>query len=84
MTTTIESTITFPYKRSLGPVLGAFMTALRDRRIIGIRNGSSVLCPPLEWDPRTEPVSPTNSWKWARPGRSRVGVGFPRPVHSIR
>lgn len=47
------STITFPYKRSLGPVLGAFMTALTEERLIGIRNGDRVLCPPLEWDPRT-------------------------------
>ena len=27
----IENTITFPYKRSLGPVIGAFMTALTER-----------------------------------------------------
>ena len=39
MTTFAESTITFPYQRSLGPVLGAFMTALTEQRILGIRNG---------------------------------------------
>ena len=27
----------FPYKRSLGPVIGAFMTGLRDGRILGAR-----------------------------------------------
>jgi uncharacterized protein len=53
MTETVESTITFPYKRSLGPVLGAFMTALTQQRLIGIRNGEQVMCPPLEWDPGT-------------------------------
>ena len=53
MTQTITSTIQFPYKRSLGPVLGAFMTALTECRIIGIRNGKQVICPPLEWDPKT-------------------------------
>ena len=31
MTRFIESTITFPYKRSLGPVVGAFMTALTEK-----------------------------------------------------
>ena len=36
-----ESTITFPYKRSLGPVVGAFMTALTEKRILGIRNGDA-------------------------------------------
>ena len=49
----MKSTITFPYKRSLGPVLGAFMTALTEERLIGIRDGDRVICPPLEWDPRT-------------------------------
>ncbi len=75
MTVTVESTITFPYKRSLGPVLGAFMNALAERRIIGIRCGSGVLCPPLEWDPRTGaelahefvevgPAGTIESWCW--------------------
>jgi uncharacterized protein len=75
LTTTVESTITFPYKRSLGPVLGAFMNALTERRIIGIRSGSRVLCPPLEWDPRTAatlahdfvevgPAGTVESWCW--------------------
>jgi len=75
MTTTVESTITFPYRRSLGPVLGAFMTALTEGRIIGIRTGDGVLCPPLEWDPRTGaelapdfvdvgPGGTVESWCW--------------------
>ena len=38
----VESTITFPYKRSLGPVVGMFMSALTERRILGIRNGDPV------------------------------------------
>ncbi|MCU1374721.1 MAG: hypothetical protein JWO68_2007, partial [Actinomycetia bacterium] len=32
MAGTVESVIKFPYKRSLGPVLGAFMTALTEQR----------------------------------------------------
>ena len=35
----IENHIQFPYKRSLGPVFGAFMTALVGRKILGIRKG---------------------------------------------
>ncbi|MCU1427386.1 MAG: hypothetical protein JWL83_1386, partial [Actinomycetia bacterium] len=35
MTRFVESTITFPYTRSLGPVVGAFMTAMTEKRIIG-------------------------------------------------
>jgi uncharacterized OB-fold protein len=72
---TIESTIRFPYKRSLGPVLGAFMTALTQQRIIGIRSGDRVIVPPLEWDPDTGaelahdfvdvgPAGTVTSWSW--------------------
>jgi uncharacterized OB-fold protein len=44
----------FPYKRSLGPVLGAFFTGLRDGRILGARTpGGQVLVPPTEYDPVT-------------------------------
>ena len=75
MTTTVESVIKFPYKRSLGPVLGAFMTGLTEQRIIGIRNGSEVMVPPLEWDPNTGtelahdfvdvgPAGTVQSWAW--------------------
>ena len=75
MVTTVESVIKFPYKRSLGPVLGAFMTGLTEQRFVGIRNGGKVLCPPLEWDPETGtelahdfvdvgPAGTVESWTW--------------------
>jgi uncharacterized OB-fold protein len=71
----VESTITFPYRRSLGPVTGAFMTALTEKRILGIRNGDEVLVPPMEWDPSTGaelahdmvevgPAGTVESWTW--------------------
>jgi uncharacterized protein len=71
----VDSTITFPYQRSLGPVIGAFMTALTERRILGIRNGGDVLVPPMEWDPATGaelthdfvevgPAGTVVSWTW--------------------
>ena len=44
----------FPYRRSVGPVIGAFLTALRDRRVVGVRTpGGRVLVPPFEYDPDT-------------------------------
>lgn len=75
MTRFVESTITFPYRRSLGPVIGAFMTALTERRILGIRCGDGVMVPPLEWDPATGaelerdlvevgPAGTVASWTW--------------------
>ena len=75
MTRFVESTITFPYKRSLGPVTGAFMTALTEQKILGIRCHDGVLVPPMEWDPATGeelphefvevgPVATVESWTW--------------------
>jgi len=75
VTRSVESTIKFPYKRSLGPVIDEFMTALAGQRFIGIRSGSRVLCPPLEWDPDTAaelahdfvevgPAGTVESWNW--------------------
>ncbi|HVC69157.1 MAG TPA: hypothetical protein VNC61_02715 [Acidimicrobiales bacterium] len=71
----VESTIAFPYKRSLGPVVGAFMTALTEKRILGIRHGQDVLVPPMEWNPTTGselahdfvevgPIGTVESWTW--------------------
>jgi uncharacterized OB-fold protein len=76
MTLVTESTIKFPYKRSLGPVIGAFLTGLTQQRILGIRSGDRVLCPPLEWNPETGtelahdelvevgPAGTVASWSW--------------------
>ena len=43
-----------PYRRSVGPVVGAFLTGLRDRKIVASRTAAGrVICPPLEYDPET-------------------------------
>ena len=44
----------YPYTRTVGPVLGRFMTGLRDGRIEGVRaQDGRVLVPPAEYDPVT-------------------------------
>jgi uncharacterized OB-fold protein len=44
----------FTYTRSTGPVVGRFLTELRNRRIVGIRGSDGrVLVPPMEFDPFT-------------------------------
>jgi uncharacterized OB-fold protein len=44
----------FPYRRSVGPVIGAFLAGLRDRTVLGAPTESGrVLVPPLEYDPDT-------------------------------
>jgi uncharacterized OB-fold protein len=83
---TTQSTLEFPYTRTLGPVVGAFMAGLRERRILGVRTREGrVLVPPLEHDPYTgaaidaEPVevgpaATVQSWVW---------VGQPSPKHPL-
>jgi hypothetical protein len=47
-------TLQFPYRRSVGPVVGGFLAALRDRRIVGARTAAGrVLVPAVEYDPDT-------------------------------
>ncbi len=70
-------TIAFPFERTVGPAVGAFLGGLREGRLQGVRGaGGSVLCPALEFDPRTgepagEPVPLTGhgtvqAWTWVR------------------
>lgn len=47
-------TLSYAYKRSLGPILSQFMTGLRDGKILGVRTADGrVLVPPTEYDPKT-------------------------------
>lgn len=68
-------TLELPYRRSVGPVIGAFLTGLRDGQVLASRTaGGRVLCPPLEHDPETGeavaeivPVADrgtVQSWAW--------------------
>ena len=68
-------TLSFDYTRSVGPTLGTFFTALRNRRITGVRGSDGrVHVPVIEYDPvsyepLTEivPVSSVGtvlSWTW--------------------
>ena len=51
---TAPHSLEYTYKRSLGPVLSRFFTALRERRFVGVRRSDgSVMVPPKEYDPDT-------------------------------
>ena len=44
----------FTYTRSTGPVVGRFLTELKNRRIVGNRaSDGRVIVPPMEYDPDT-------------------------------
>ena len=66
----------YTYKRSVGPVIGAFLTGLRDGRILGATgSGGRVAVPPTEYDPLTGedsgdlvevgPGGVVTTWAWA-------------------
>jgi uncharacterized OB-fold protein len=80
----------FPYTRSTGPVVGAFLTGLRDKRLLAYRSSDgTVVCPPPEYDAKT--VAPVDaaalvevgqegvvtSWSWNPV--PRAGNPFDRP-----
>ena len=67
----------FPYTRSTGPVVGAFLTGLRDRKVLGAKaSDGRVVVPPMEYDAATAaavsadelvPVGEegvVSSWSW--------------------
>ena len=44
----------YPFTRTTGPVIGAFLTGLRERIMLGIkRKDGTILVPPTEYDPET-------------------------------
>ena len=78
----------YPYRRSLGPVLGRFFNDLRDGKLVGIRTKSGrVLVPPQEYDPDSGetlsefvPVGPGGevvSWSWVSKPRRKQPFQHP-------
>ena len=68
-------TVAFDYTRSTGPVLGRFLSGLRDRQVVGARaSDGRVVVPPPEFDPVTHQptteyvdvadVGSVTSWTW--------------------
>ncbi len=72
-----EFELSFDYTRSTGPVIGHFLTELRERRITGVRGSDGrVFTPPPEYHPETAealtefvPVGEegvVQSWCWVK------------------
>ncbi len=68
-------TVAFDYTRSTGPVIGRFLSGLRDGVVVGGRTSTGeVVVPPLEFDPATHvattdfvevsSVGTVTSWTW--------------------
>ena len=87
-TLTAPHTLEYTYKRSLGPVLSKFFTALRDKQILGVRRSDgTVMVPPKEYDPDTGdalselvPVEATGvvtTWAWVSSPREKQPLNRP-------
>jgi uncharacterized OB-fold protein len=78
-------TVEFPFDRTVGPKIGAFLGGLRDGNLYGVRaSDGTVLCPALEFDPRTAEETgelvplgdhgTVRAWTWVP---SRAGDAIP-------
>ncbi|MDQ6526796.1 OB-fold domain-containing protein [Nocardioides sp. LHD-245] len=81
-------TVSFDYTRSVGPVLGRFLTGLRDGQFVGARlSDGRVVVPPPEFDPVTHRATAdfvdvaetgtVTSWTWV--SEPVAGQPFDRP-----
>ncbi len=80
--------IEYPFKRTTGPVIGAFLTGLREGILVGSKTKSGrVLVPPMEYDPDTaEPLTDivevgpgavVKTWAWVREPMPKHPVDHP-------
>jgi uncharacterized OB-fold protein len=70
-TFTAERVLEYPggYTRSVGPVIGRFLTGLRDARILAVRLADGrVLVPPTEYDPTTSAPVAADGDHWIEVG----------------
>ena len=80
--------IEYPFKRTTGPVVGAFLTALREGFLVGITGADGrVLVPPTEYDPITGedltevvevgPAGTVTTWAWVRQPAEKAPLDRP-------
>lgn len=88
-------TIGYDFQRTTGPVIGAFLTALRDQRVLGIRDAEGrVVCPPVEYDPHTGAAltemvevgteGTVTSWSWVADIRDGQPLPAPHALVLVR
>ena len=87
--------IEYPFLRTTGPVIGAFLTGLREQRVLAIRDTAGrVVCPPVEYDPEsgaplTEMVEvgtegEITSWSWVSAIRDGQPLQKPHALAMIK
>jgi uncharacterized protein len=85
---TADHVLEYPFVRSVGPVVGAFLTGLRDGKVVGTKgSGGKVIVPPTEYDPETGeatsefvevgPEGTVTSWSWVAHPRAKQPLQEP-------
>ena len=85
----------YPFTRTTGPVIGAFLTGLREKIVLGIkRKDGSVLVPPTEYDPETsegltemvevEQTGEVITWTWVQEPRDQSPWDSPHALAMIK
>jgi uncharacterized protein len=85
----------YPYTRTVGATMGRFFTALRERRIEGVRGSDGrVIVPPAEYDPFTAETltdfvqvgdsGEVVSWAWRASRRAKQPLSGPGAWALIR
>ena len=85
----------YPFTRTTGPVIGAFLTGLREKIVLGIkRKDGTVLVPPTEYDPETSEaltdmveVAQTGevvTWTWVQEPRDQSPWDKPHALAMIK
>ena len=78
----------YPYVRSTGPIIGAYLTGLRDGKIVGAKSAAGrVIVPPTEYDPETAeelselvevgPGGVVTTWAWVADPREDAPLHEP-------
>jgi len=91
-----DHVLEFGYTRTVGPVIGRFLTGLRDGRIEGVKTrAGKVLVPPQEYDPETSeavtdefvevgPAGTVTSWSWVSEPRKQQPLSQPYGLALIK
>jgi uncharacterized protein len=80
--------IEYPFSRTTGPVIGAFLTGLREKVLVGIKGSQGqVIVPPTEYDPVTAeelsemvevgPGGEVTTWAWVFEPHQRHPLDHP-------
>lgn len=92
----IDFTLEFPYTRTTGPIIGPFLTGLRDGQILATKVGDRVVCPPVEYDPdsgatigpenlvEVGPAGTVEAWTWVMEPTSKHPFAHPFAFAQIK